>query len=61
MRWYSKPGAAAGVPCFGSAGDVVRFAVESGWVLEEQIIGGELDGDGEGGQYHGGGRGRRQG
>lgn len=39
MWRYLKPGAAAGVPCFGSAGDVVRFAVESGWVLEGQVMG----------------------
>lgn len=38
MWGHLDPVAKAGVPCFGSAGDVVRFAVESGWVLEEQVV-----------------------
>ena len=38
MWGHLNPGAKAGVPCFGSAGDVVRFAVESGWVLEGQGV-----------------------
>ncbi|SPN98508.1 uncharacterized protein DNG_01553 [Cephalotrichum gorgonifer] len=39
MWGYLDPGAKEGVPCFGSAGDVVRFAVESGWVSEGQVVG----------------------
>ena len=38
MWGHLDPGARAGVPCFGSAGDVVRYAVESGWVLEGQVM-----------------------
>lgn len=25
--------------CFGTAGDTVRYAIESGWILEDQIVG----------------------
>lgn len=36
---HLNPGAKAGTPTFGSAGDVVRFAVEAGWVLESHVVG----------------------
>lgn len=39
MWAYLDPDAADDVPCFGSAADVVRFAVESGWIREEQLVG----------------------
>ncbi|KAI1456743.1 hypothetical protein F4805DRAFT_219001 [Annulohypoxylon moriforme] len=36
---YLNPDADDGVPSFDSASDVVRFAVESGWIEEEQLMG----------------------
>jgi len=39
MWTHLNPGAKAGTPCFGSAGDVVRFAVEAGWILESHVVG----------------------
>jgi serine/threonine-protein kinase haspin len=36
---HLNPAAKPSIPCFGSAGDVVRFAVEAGWILEEQLMG----------------------
>ncbi|PHH56120.1 hypothetical protein CFIMG_007993RA00001 [Ceratocystis fimbriata CBS 114723] len=36
---YLDPEAPKGAPCFGSAEDVVRFAVEAGWILSEQLMG----------------------
>ncbi|KAL0931904.1 Serine/threonine-protein kinase haspin [Colletotrichum truncatum] len=38
---YLDPDAKAGVPAFGCAADVVRFAVEAGWIDEQQLMGGE--------------------
>ncbi|KAF9874150.1 hypothetical protein CkaCkLH20_08522 [Colletotrichum karsti] len=38
---YLDPEAKAGVPAFGCAADVVRFAFEAGWIGEEQLMGGE--------------------
>ena len=37
---YLDPRAAADVPGFESASDIVRFAVESGWIKEDQLMGG---------------------
>ena len=37
---YLDPRAAADVPGFESASDIVRFAVESGWIEEDQLMGG---------------------
>ena len=37
---YLDPRAAPGVPGFESASDIVRFAVESGWIEEDQLTGG---------------------
>lgn len=37
---YLNPRADASVPGFESASDIVRFAVESGWVEEDQLMGG---------------------
>ena len=39
MWAYLDPEANDEVPCFGSAADIVCFAVESGWIREEQLIG----------------------
>jgi serine/threonine-protein kinase haspin len=41
MWVYLNPDADDSVPCFGSAGDIVCFAVESGWIREEQLLGAE--------------------
>ena len=40
MWAYLNPEAHEAVPCFGSAGDIVCFAVEAGWLNEEQLTGG---------------------
>lgn len=39
MWTYLNPDADDDVPCFGAAGDIVCFAVESGWIREEQLLG----------------------
>ncbi|KAG6003663.1 hypothetical protein E4U21_001824 [Claviceps maximensis] len=39
MWTYLNPEADDSVPCFGSAGDIVCFAVEAGWLREDQVIG----------------------
>lgn len=39
MWKYLNPQAKQNVPCFGSAADIVCFAVEAGWVREEQVMG----------------------
>ncbi|KAG6212889.1 hypothetical protein E4U50_001743 [Claviceps purpurea] len=39
MWVYLNPEAEDDVPCFGSAGDVVCFAVEAGWLCEDQLVG----------------------
>ncbi|POR34084.1 Serine/threonine-protein kinase haspin-like protein hrk1 [Tolypocladium paradoxum] len=39
MWAHLDPDANDDMPCFGSAADVVCFAVESGWIREEQLIG----------------------
>ncbi|KAK7416425.1 hypothetical protein QQX98_005242 [Neonectria punicea] len=39
MWMYLNPDAKESVPCFGSAANVVCFAVESGWMTQEQLIG----------------------
>lgn len=39
MWVYLNPEADDDVPCFGSAGDVVCFAVEAGWLCENQLVG----------------------
>ncbi|KPM35768.1 hypothetical protein AK830_g10804 [Neonectria ditissima] len=39
MWTYLNPDAKESVPCFGSAANVVCFAVESGWMTQEQLIG----------------------
>ncbi|KAF5023981.1 hypothetical protein F66182_3926 [Fusarium sp. NRRL 66182] len=39
MWKYLDPGAVESVPCFGCAADVVCFAVEAGWVRQEQLNG----------------------
>lgn len=36
---YLDPDANDGAPGFGSASDVVRFALESGWIEEDQLMG----------------------
>lgn len=36
---YLDPDADDSVPSFGSASDVVRFALESGWIEEDQLMG----------------------
>lgn len=36
---YLDPDADDNVPSFGSASDVVRFALESGWIEEDQLMG----------------------
>ncbi|KAF3064391.1 Serine/threonine-protein kinase haspin [Daldinia childiae] len=36
---YLDPDAAENVPGFGSASDIVRFALESGWIEEDQLMG----------------------
>lgn len=41
MWVYLNPDAANDVPCFGSAAEIVCFAVEAGWVQEEQLKGAE--------------------
>ncbi|KFG78773.1 GSG2 [Metarhizium anisopliae] len=41
MWAYLNPDADDSVPCFGAAGDIVCFAVESGWIRVEQLIGSE--------------------
>jgi serine/threonine-protein kinase haspin len=38
MWKYLNPEAKRSVPCFGSAADVVCFAVEAGWLKEEQLM-----------------------
>jgi serine/threonine-protein kinase haspin len=38
MWTHLDPDAKADVPCFGSAGDVVRFAAEAGWITEDQLV-----------------------
>lgn len=35
---YLDPDAKAGVPAFGSSAEVVRFAVEAGWIDESQLM-----------------------
>ncbi|KAG5917062.1 hypothetical protein E4U42_007395 [Claviceps africana] len=39
MWTYLRPDADDSIPCFGSAGDIVCFAVEAGWLSEEQLMG----------------------
>jgi serine/threonine-protein kinase haspin len=39
MWKYLNPDAGLDVPCFGSAEDIVCFAVEAGWVREDQLVG----------------------
>ncbi|KKA30918.1 hypothetical protein TD95_002617 [Thielaviopsis punctulata] len=39
MWQYLDPDAEQGAPCFGSAEDIVRFAVEAGWILPDQLLG----------------------
>lgn len=39
MWTYLNPDAKESVPCFGCAADVVCFAVESGWMTQEQLVG----------------------
>ncbi|EFQ27167.1 hypothetical protein CGRA01v4_07486 [Colletotrichum graminicola] len=39
MWKYLDPDAKAGTPAFGSAAEVVRFAVEAGWIHESQLMG----------------------
>ncbi|KHN99465.1 Protein kinase-like domain protein [Metarhizium album ARSEF 1941] len=39
MWMYLNPDADESTPCFGAAGDIVCFAVESGWIREEQLLG----------------------
>jgi serine/threonine-protein kinase haspin len=39
MWAHLNPEARSSVPCFASAGDVVRYAVEAGWIHEEQLMG----------------------
>ncbi|KAI9903339.1 hypothetical protein N3K66_002691 [Trichothecium roseum] len=39
MWRHLNPDAKETVPCFGSAADVVCFAVEAGWIREDQIMG----------------------
>jgi serine/threonine-protein kinase haspin len=41
MWKYLDPDAGEEVPCFGCAADVVCFAVESGWIRQEQLNGAE--------------------
>ncbi|KZL85404.1 gsg2 protein kinase [Colletotrichum incanum] len=41
MWKYLDPDAKAGTPAFGSSAEVVRFAVEAGWIGESQLMGGE--------------------
>jgi serine/threonine-protein kinase haspin len=36
---YLNPGAKDSIPCFGGAADVVCFAVEAGWIGQDQLIG----------------------
>lgn len=38
MWKYLNPEAKDNVPCFGSAADIVLFAVEAGWIREDQLI-----------------------
>lgn len=38
---YLNPEADESVPCFGCAADIVCFAVEAGWMTQEQLIGAE--------------------
>lgn len=38
MWEYLNPDAEADVPCFGSAEDIVCFAVEAGWVRADQLM-----------------------
>lgn len=38
MWAYLNPDADESIPCFGAAGDIVCFAVESGWIREEQLL-----------------------
>ncbi|CAH0026912.1 unnamed protein product [Clonostachys rhizophaga] len=38
MWGYLNPEAKSNVPCFGSAEDIVGFAVEAGWVREDQLM-----------------------
>ncbi|KAK4146212.1 Serine/threonine-protein kinase haspin hrk1 [Dichotomopilus funicola] len=40
LRAHLDPAAPRGVLSFPSAGEVVRFAVEAGWIGEEQVVGG---------------------
>ncbi|KAI0480479.1 hypothetical protein GGR56DRAFT_671586 [Xylariaceae sp. FL0804] len=46
---HLDPDAAPGVPGFDSASDVVRYAVEAGWVDPDQLTGGRGGGGGGGG------------
>ncbi|KAF4986570.1 hypothetical protein FDECE_15886 [Fusarium decemcellulare] len=41
MWKYLNPDAAKNLPCFGCAADVVCFAVEAGWIRQEQLHGAE--------------------
>ncbi|KAL2752465.1 hypothetical protein ACRALDRAFT_1072395 [Sodiomyces alcalophilus JCM 7366] len=41
---HLNPDAKPGTPVFGCAADVVRFAVEAGWLTESQVMGGSADG-----------------
>lgn len=36
---YLDPDAKGSTPCFGCAADVVCFAVEAGWIRQEQLVG----------------------
>lgn len=38
MWKYLNPDAGLDVPCFGSAEDIVCFAVEAGWIREDQLV-----------------------
>lgn len=39
MWRYLNPDADKSIPCFGSAADIVCYAVEAGWIREEQLLG----------------------
>ncbi|CAM1505478.1 Fc.00g111150.m01.CDS01 [Cosmosporella sp. VM-42] len=41
MWAYLNPNADESMPCFGCAADIVCFAVEAGWMSQEQLIGAE--------------------
>ncbi|KAH6624795.1 hypothetical protein B0J18DRAFT_449999 [Chaetomium sp. MPI-SDFR-AT-0129] len=52
LRAHLDPAAPRGVLSFPSAGEVVRFAVEAGWIGEEQVLGGGGQNGGEGEESH---------